>query len=128
MEYENLLNAIRNEFRKHQTVYFEYAWREKIGEFLEAESKYERLVDWINKELELWGETANVFNPADRNENTTLAMVNKYQEIMGKIAVLVHCKELLLDSRTTTKMRDNIEYTLCKLYKIHYSEELKCYV
>lgn len=128
MEYDSLLNAIKNQFSKKQSVFFEYAWRDTLGEILEKESKYEKLIEWIDKELELCGDVANVLSPADKTESTTLAMMNTYKELMQKIAVLVHNREVLLDNRTTNKMRDNIEYTLCKFYNIHYNKELNCYV
>lgn len=127
MEIEKLLNAIKNEFRKHDNTYFEYAWREKIGDMLETESKYEKLVEWIDEQLDFCCETVGVFSPADRNEKTTMQNVNTYRTFMEKIAILVHCREMLLDSRSTTKMRENIEYTLCKLYKISYDKELNLY-
>jgi hypothetical protein len=128
MNYENLYKSIKKEFAKHEKAYFEYAWREKIGEMLESESKYEKLVEWIDKELDFTSSIVGVFSPADRNEKTTIAMVNTYRNLMEKIAILIHCRELLLDRRSTTKMRENIEYTLCKFYNIKYSEELKIYV
>ena len=131
MGINEIINVIQQEVKKGNSEFFSYAWREKLGEigsFLEEESKYARLVDWINKELENCSSLKNIFCPADRDENTTLAMVNIYSDLMKKLAILVHCKELLLDERATTKMRENIEYTLCKLYKIRYSKELDCYI
>lgn len=127
---ESILKAIEKEIIKGNTEFFSYAWREKLqeGNFLEKESKYSKLVNWIDNEIELTNSIKNVFCPADKNSNTTLAMVNTYLNLMQKLAVLIHCKELLLDKRSTTKMRENIEYTLCKIYKIHYNENLKSYV
>ena len=131
MEIKDIVNAIEKEFKKKNDDYFSYAWREKLGElgeFLAEESKYTKLVDWINHEIEICNETKNVLSPADKDEKTTRGMVNTYLALMQKLAVLVHCRELLLDSRSTTKMRENIEYTICKLYGVHYSEQLKEYI
>lgn len=128
---ESILKAIEKEMIKGNIEFFSYAWREKLqemGDFLERESKYSKLVNWIDNEIELTNSIKNVFCPADKNSNTTLAMVNTYLNLMQKLAVLIHCKELLLDKRSTTAMRENIEYTLCKIYKIHYNENLKSYV
>lgn len=131
MGINEIINAIQKEVKKGNSEFFDYAWREKLGElstFLEEESKYARLVEWIDKELEQANSLKNVFCPADKNELTTMTMVNTYCTLMQKLAILVHCKELLLDNRSTTKMRESIEYTLCKLYRIKYNEKLKVYV
>lgn len=131
MGINDIINAIQKEVIKKNGEFFDYAWREKLGElgtFLEEESKYAKLIDWIDKELDEVNSLKNVFCPADKNENTTMAMVNNYGELMKKLAILVHCKELLIDNRSTTKMRENIDYTLCRLYNIRYSEQLKDYV
>lgn len=128
---ESILKAIEKEIQKGNNEFFGYAWREKLNEisdFLEEESKYARLVEWINEKIRLVNSTKNVFCPADKSEDTTLAMVNTYLKLMENLAVLIHCKELLLDSRSTIKIRENIEYTLCKIFKIRYSEHLKRYV
>jgi hypothetical protein len=131
MEIKDIITAVQKEIGKSNDEYFSYAWREKLGqlgEFLAEESKYSQLMKWIDKELKQCNSLKNIFSPSDKNENTTVALVNTYLALMQKLAVLVHCRELLLDSRSTTKMRENIEYTICKLYGIHYNEELKEYI
>lgn len=131
MEIEKILNAIQKEISSGNDQFFSYSWREKLGElgeFLQEESKYARLVDWINSELEQISAVKNVFCPADKDATTTIAMVNTYSELMKNLAILVHCRELLLDNRATPKMRENIEYTICKMYRIKYNEKLKIYV
>lgn len=128
---ENILKAIEKEITKGNDQFFDYAWRQKLnilGDFLKEETKYSQLVAWINQEIEKTNQTKNVFSPASKDKDTTLAMVNAYLNLMQKLAVLIHCREMLLDSRTTTQERENIEYTLCKLYKIHYSEKLRSYI
>ena len=131
MGINEIINAIQKEVDKGNGEFFAYAWREKLGElgtFLEEESKYSKLVEWVDKELEQTSSLKNIFCPADKDKNTTIAMVKTYGDLMKKLAILIHCKSLLLDSRTTIKMRENIEYTLCKLYHIKYSKEFNCYI
>jgi hypothetical protein len=131
MKIEEVVKALENELSKSQGIFFGYAWREKLGElgeFLQEESKYAKLVEWIETEIAQCNEVKDVFCPADKNESTTVSMVQVYKDLMQKLAILVHCKQLLLDGRTTMKMRENIEYTLCKLYDLHYSEELETYI
>ena len=100
---ESILKAIEKEIQKGNNEFFGYAWREKLNEisdFLEEESKYARLVEWINEKIKLLNSTKNVFCPADKNEDTTLTMVNTYLKQMENLAVLIHCKELLNNIET----------------------------
>lgn len=120
--------AIEREIRKNDGIYFSYSWREKLGEFLEEESRYAKLVNWLNREIELSESVINVFAPADRTKDYTKGKLATYMEQIQKLAILIHSRELLLDSRTTREMRENIEYTLGKLYGIHYSEEFGDYI
>nr|DAP89027.1 MAG TPA: hypothetical protein [Caudoviricetes sp.] len=120
--------AIEREIRKNDGIYFSYAWREKLGELLEEESRYAKLVNWLNREIELSESVINVFAPADRTKDYTKGNLATYMEQIQKLAILIHSRELLLDSRTTREMRENIEYTLGKLYGIHYSEEFGDYI
>jgi hypothetical protein len=66
--------------------------------------------------------------PAHRQDGYTRGHLTTYLTAIQKLAVLVHFRELLLDGRTTEQMRENIAYTLEKLYNIWYSEHLKEYV
>ena len=86
------------------------------------------MVNWLNREIELSESVINVFAPADRTKDYTKGNLATYMEQIQKLAILIHSRELLLDSRTTREMRENIEYTLGKLYGIHYSEEFGDYI
>lgn len=126
-----IMKAIQKEVGQSNEILFSYAWREKLGEignFLMQESRYVKLVEWIDKELEMEKKTIAVFCPCDKDENYTNSYFNTYLKAIQKVGVLTHLRELLLASRSTTTMRDNIEYTLCKIYNIKYSEELKDYI
>jgi hypothetical protein len=131
MKLGDIEKSIKETLKKTSGTYFSYAWRDMlqgVSEMLEAEGKYSRLVDWIDKEVEFCNKTKDIFSPADKDEKTTVAMVNTYCELMQKMAILIHCRLLLVDSQTTRQMRENIEYTICKLYGVHYSEELEQYL
>lgn len=125
------IEAIQKTLSSSNERIFSYAWREKLGEmgeFLEQESRYCKLVNWIDHRLDCEIKTIGVFCPCDKDENYTMAYLNTYLESMQTVGVLTQLKELLLDSRSTTKMRENIEYTLCKLYNLEYSEQFKDYI
>ena len=115
-------------FQKTNQVFFSYAWREKLEEIMIEEKRYGHLVEWLNREIELCESVINVFAPADRTKDYQKGNLVTYMEQIQKLAILIHSRELLLDSRTTKEMRENIEYTLGKLYGIHYNEELESYV
>ena len=125
---DRILKVIEKELKKGFIEYFSYAWREKINEsLLEEESKYSRLVEWISSEIEQRVSIVNVFCPADKNENYTNNYFSTYMDQMKELAVLIHFRELLLDKRTTTQMRENIEYTVEKVFGVHYNDYLKIY-
>jgi hypothetical protein len=125
---EELISVIENTLSQTLDIYFSYAWREKIGEFLEEESKYTKLVCWIDKEIDICTKAINVFSPADRDEDYKNRDIKEYLNSMQKLSTLLHFRLLLIDSRSNTKIRENIEYTICKLYDISYSEQLEDYV
>lgn len=128
MRSEDLIKAIEKQYAKSRDTYFSYAWREKVDEWLDNESRYARLVDWINERIEDKQTTIDVFSPADKGEWYTNDYFKSYRSACEEIAMLIHLKWLLLDNRCTIKMRENIEYTICKVFNVHYSEMLKCYV
>lgn len=123
-----ILKAIRNKLNDSFCEYFSYAWRDKVDEMLAEESRYTKLVEWLDKEIRQKLSLVNMFCPADRTEDYKNSFFQTYMEQMKDIAVMTHFRELLLDNRTTTQMRENIEYTICKVYKIHYSEFLNDYI
>lgn len=123
-----ILRKIENELNKSFITYFSYAWREKVDEMLTTESKYSKLVDWINKEIEEKMSTANVFSPADKNIDYTNDYFRTFRELLSDVALLIYFRELLLDSKSTTGMRENLEYAIEKVFNVHYSEYLEDYV
>lgn len=116
--------AIEREIRKNDGIYFSYAWREKLGEFLEEESRYGKLVNWLNERLELYEGTINTFSPADWSEEFEESYLRQIQDC----AVMIHARDLLLDSRCSGKMRENIEKWICRHFKVRYSEEFEEYI
>lgn len=128
MEIKEIEKALEREIKAHLGEYFSYAWRDKLGEMLAVESKFARLLEWVNKEIADCCFVVNFFSPADKNENYTRAKAQIYVEHIKRLGILVHCRELLIDSRTTVEMRENIEYTLCKFFNIFYEEKLDCYI
>lgn len=123
-----ILRKIEREINNSFGEYFSYAWRENLNEMLENESRFARLVEWINEEIEQKMSTANIFSPADKTEQYTNDFFKTFKDLSSDIFMLIYFRELLLDNRTTTKMRENIEYAIGKVFNVHYSEFLKVYV
>ena len=124
---DKILNSIEKELQKNNKAFFSYAWRENIINFIECESKYEALLKWINSTIYTQTIGINVFNPADKTDTYTNEYFKNYMESLKNFAFLVNMRDILCDQRTTTQMRDNIEYTICKVYNIHYNKELNEY-
>lgn len=127
MNSEKIVDLIKNQFYKNSETFFTYAWREKIETFLAEESKFVKLVYWIDGEIGQNQELINAFNPADKYESYQIAFFNTYKTACMNLAMLLNFKDILLDKRTTTEMRENIEYTICKEFKIKYVKGLNCY-
>ena len=123
-----MINNIEKFLQKNNITFFSYAWREKINETLTTESKYSKLVDWINEEIENQRINLNVFNPVDKTENYLTADLKIHLRACQNIAFLLNSKWIILDNNCTTKMRANYEYTICKLFNIKYNAELGVYV
>lgn len=125
---EKILNSIENELKRNNQKYFDYAWRENITNFVETESKHDQLLKWINNQIELQADKINVLNPADKDQKYSIENFKTYMDALRDFAFLVNMREILCDTKSTNEMRDNIEYTICKIFNIEYSEFLKCYV
>ena len=128
MKNEKLLEAITAQISKSLDGYFNMNWTTEIGKMLEEGSKFNSLVRLLDDEIELCRILVNGNCPAHRQDGYTRGHLTAYLTAIQKLAVLVHCQEMLLDERTTEQMRENIAYTLEKLYNIRYSEYLKEYI
>ena len=125
---ESLIDVLEGEIRKGLDGYYSCAWRDKLGKLLESESRYVALAKWAKEKRDFNEGLMHTFSPADRDDGYTRGMLNTYLECAQKVCVLTHLYELLIDGRTTDAMRENIEYTLCKVYGLRYSEYLKEYI
>lgn len=128
MNVDDLLENIKKFMIDNNKVFFSYAWRENVNNLLISEDRYSKLIDWINKEIEIQKNNMNIFNPADKVIGYTNEFFKNYETACKNIAMLLNFKEVLLDSKCTIKMRENIEYTICKLFNIKYNEMLNDYV
>ena len=108
--------------------YFTAAVKASAGEWLSNASRFAKLVAWCDKEIRRTGGIINVFSPADKTADYTNENFKLWREQVHYLAELLYFHDLLIDERTTNEQRQNIEYTICKLYGIHYSQDLEDYV
>ena len=128
MNVDDLLENIKKFMVDNNKVFFSYAWRENVTNILNNEDRYSKLIDWINKEIEKHKTYMNIFNPADKVIGYTNEFFKSYETACKNIAMLLNFKEVLLSEKCTIKMRENIEYTICKVFNIKYNEMLNDYV
>lgn len=51
-------------------AFFKYAWREKLGEVLKAESRYDKLLTWCNNEIGVCTEMLTALSLRKRRTST----------------------------------------------------------
>jgi hypothetical protein len=114
---------MEKEFLKNNLDFFSYAWRENVLNFMEKESKFSYLIKWVNERLSLEFMLINTQNPADRDENYTIKNIKTYMDSCKNVGILLNLKFILMDDKSTTKMREDVEHTICKLYNLYYKDK-----
>lgn len=127
-DFYDFKKALAERYGEQNAEFFAMALHEQAGEFLEQSSRFSKLAEWCEKEMRQAGAVLNVFSPADKNADYTQERAKMWLENVHYFAELTYFHGILLDHRTTTAQRENIEYTICKLYGVHYNEYLGDYV
>lgn len=128
MDSEKIVRLLEKQFIKNNEIFFSYAWRENLNEYLTEESQYVILVQWIDKEIEKNQDIINAFNPADKFDGYTKGFFNTYKDACANIAMLLNMRNILFNTSTTKEMRKNIEDTICKIWNVKYDSNLKIYI
>ncbi len=126
--FDEFKTALAKQYGKQNAEFFAMAWRQIEGAFLEQASRFSKLVAWCDKEIGQASGIINVFSPADKTADYTTGKAKLWMEQVHYIAELVYFREILLDDRTTTEQRENVENTIEKLYGVRYSEDYKDYI
>lgn len=122
----DLLKIIERTMLQNNEIFFSCVWREKLNEFLSVESKYSKLVEWINRQIDFNKESLIVFNPADHTKNE--GYYGNYIDCCKEIGILLNTKWIILDNRCTTQMRERIEQFLMDTYSISFNKYLNEYI
>lgn len=128
LDIDELKRVLSQHLGRENAAFFAQAIHDKQGEYLEETSRFSRLIEWIDNEIRIAGIVINTFSPADKHDTYTTADFKLWREHLHIISEMLFFREILVDARTTTAQRRNIEYTACKLYGIHYNEDLGGYV
>ena len=120
--------ALEKQYGAQKAEFFAMAWREQAGALLEQASRFEKLADWCDKEIRQASIGVNVFSPADKTDDYTKGNAQIWRSSIHYLAELIYFRALLMDNRTTNEQRQNIEYTICKLYGIAYNKTLGDYL
>lgn len=127
-DFMNFKKALIKQYGAIQGEFLSKAINEQYGDFLEQSSRFFKLVQWCENEIKQAGAIINVFTPADKTDFYTTADFKTFREQVQTVGELVYYHALLLDSRTTTAQRENIEHTICKVYGVKYNEYLGVYL
>ena len=127
-DFYDFKTALAAEYGATMAEFYAAMWKEAQGEFLEQSSKFAQLVEWIDKELRIYAPLVNAFSPADKTTDYTTTDLKNWREQVHYVAELIYFRGVLLDSRTTTEQRRNIDYTMCKIYGIKYDDEIRGYL
>lgn len=127
-DFYDFKKALTKQYGAMYAEMFARTMQEQAGEILTLASRFEKLVSWCDNEIRTAARVVNSFCPADKTTDYTQAQAKIWREELQHVAELVYFRGLLMDCRTTSKQRENIEYTLNKLYGVKYSEYLGDYV
>lgn len=125
--FQRVEDLMHTAFIRNNKEFFSYAWRENVANFLTNESRFVKLVEWINQRLEFDFDIINTLNPADKDIHYTNGNARTYSDACREVGILLNAKYIILDDNCTTIMRKNWEETICKLFNIQYSKFLNCY-
>ena len=128
MTTKDLIDAIGARLKKEGNLFLPSVWTEAVVSAAEKQNRWGKLVAWADRRLDELAIVTNVMTPANRDEDYKKRDLDSWSDNMKDIAVLTSCELILLDDKTTEAQRENIEYTLEKLFSVRWSEYLNDYV
>ena len=128
MTTKDLIDAIGTRLKKEGNLFLPSVWTEAVVAAAERQNRWGKLVAWTDRRLDELAVATNVMTPANRDEDYKKRDLDSWLDNMKDIAVLTSCELILLDEKATEGQRENIEYTLGKLFGVRWSEYLNDYV
>lgn len=116
---DKIASAIEKECIKGSDYFFKYCTIEAIYKYLPMQIQFSRLVTFLTEEIDKLKDNIEGFAPC-RGEPTDSKLMPIYYDNITKMAVFIHCRELLLNEKTTSKVRDAVMRFLMKKYHIRY--------
>lgn len=128
MTTKDLIDAIGTRLKKEGNLFLPSVWTEAVVKAAEKQNRWGKLIAWIDRRLDDLAIVTNVMTPANRDEDYKKRDLDDWLENMKDIAVLTSCELILLDDKATEVQRDNVEYTLRRLFGVEWSENFNDYV
>ena len=128
MTTKDLIDAIGTRLKKEGNLFLPSVWTEAVVAAAERQNRWGKLVAWTDRRLDELAVATNVMTRASRDEDYKKRDLDSWLDNMKDIAVLTSCELILLDEKATEAQRENIEYTLEKLFGVRWSEYLNDYV
>lgn len=125
---KDLVDAIEKRLKKEGNLFLPSLWTEAVVKAAQKQNRWGKLLAWIDRRLDDLSIVTNVMTPANRDEDYKKRDLDSWLDNMKDIAVLTSCELILLDEKATEAQRENIEYTLEKLFGVRWSEYLNDYV
>ena len=125
---KDLVDAIEKRLKKEGNLFLPSVWTEAVVKAAEKQNRWGKLIAWIDRRLDDLAIVTNVMTPANRDGDYKKRDLDDWLDNMKDIAVLTSCELILLDEKATEAQRENIEYTLGKLFGVRWDEYLNDYV
>lgn len=121
--------ALEKQISNINGSFLAFAWRDfQHSEYLQTATKYEALVRWLDRRINMSKSIIEVLHPSQDVEYYTKGFFNSCFLELGNLAYCTLQREMLISSETTAKERECIERRLCSTYEIRYSENIKEYI
>ena len=128
MTTKDVIDAIGTRLKKEGNLFLPSVWTEAVLAAAEKQNRWGKLVAWTDRRLDELAVATNVMTPANRDEVYKKRDLDSRLDNMKDIAVLTSCELILLDDKATEGQRENVEYTLGKLFGVEWSENFNDYV
>ena len=125
---KDLVDAIEKRLKKEGNLFLPSLWTDAVVKAAQKQNRWGKLLAWIDRRLDDLAIVTNVMTPANRDGDYKKRDLDGWTENLQDIAVLTSCELILLDDKATEGQRENVEYTLEKLFGVEWSENFNDYV
>lgn len=125
---EQIIQALKSKFDTLNLTFYQNIWEKRVYNWLLEDDKYSKLADWCSREIEVLGDISSVFSPINKSDKYSMDDFKTYKDSIGNLAIIVHLRSILVSAKCSDQERKNIEYALCKIFNIAYSDTANEYI